>query len=215
MVQAIMEGRKTMTRRVVKYKKKIEKPMIGFSCFTQKDMFSVRGKHENGDFGESFFKLPYIVGDILWVRETFRKYCPLDENDNFQQPIIEYVADNPQPVFLTDGDGGIELNKDGTEKFIPWKPSIFMPKAACRIFLEITGIRVERLQNIIDKDIKSEGIDCPSSKTRSGGYCPEGCTELRGAWRNLWQSINGEESWESNPWVWVISFKKTERPEGF
>lgn len=189
MVQAILEGIKTMTRRVIKYKKKIENPEIGWTAFGGDREFSVRGVHENGQFGESLFKMPYQKEDILWVRET---YCPTLSNDMLHK-------DTKLPFFYkADISKGNELMVAQTMRDYgyKWKPSIFMPKSACRIFLKITDVRVERLQDISNSDIRNEGA------------CQFGSTTYRLDFETLWESINGKESWKLNPWVWVIEFER-------
>ena len=168
------------------------------------------------------FKSPYgKVGDVLWVRETFT------ENG---LGYYRYKAD-----FSKVDCHGIPI--DGTFKSsqVPpkyrskWRPSLFMPKAACRIFLEITDIRVERLQDISKEDAINEGIDSwidhrfKSEPVRYASYCdfdnpkdPALYTSCPiNSFETLWQSINGKDSWEKNPFVWVISFKRIEKPDGF
>lgn len=172
MVRAILDGRKTQTRRVVKDK------ML---------------QENNGDVDEEFLlltmdKCPYgKVGDVLWVRETFNSdYGFKDIEGNVSPPGILYKATTPNLPF--NGD--------------KWKPSIFMPKSACRIFLEITNIRVERLQDISDQDAKSEGA------SPKEGVLFKRIERYDEAFERLWISINGYESWDSNPYVWVIEFKQ-------
>jgi hypothetical protein len=112
-------------------------------------------------------------------------------------------------------------------KRMTWKPSIFMPKIACRIFLEVTNVRVERLNDISESDAIAEGIYAKPgsvsgtrwytkfiSKTeaRLEGLFTESAKEC---FKSLWESINGKESWEANPWVWVYDFKRVEKPENF
>lgn len=174
MVKAILEGRKTMTRRVVK-----PAPEFGVEAASV--------QHEDGKAKAVFQSLsncsgitvacPYgRPGDRLWVRETF---CHLgDENENW----FLYKADNPDAL-----NGLIAT----------WKPSIHMPRAASRILLEITEIRVERLKDITASDCVCEGIEFESD-----------IFTTYNKFRRLWQSINGPESWAKNPWVWVIEFKK-------
>ncbi len=132
------------------------------------------------------------VGDILWVRETFQK-CR----------------------------NGFQYKADGISTTRKWKPSIFMPKEACRLFLEVTDVRVERLQDISERDSSREGI-----KMRVGGVppydsfyqmpgCPNRFQTAKQSFHHLWASINGKESWNQNPWVWVYEFKRVEKPEKF
>lgn len=208
MVQAILDGRKTQTRREIKYKKNIKNPKIGFTAFTEKGSFSVRGVHENGQYGESFFKMPICKGDILWVRETFA-FAPLDLESKKNWPeLSDYIYK------------ATTLNSTT----LKWKPSIFMPKEACRIFLEVTNVRVERLQDISEEDAIVEGITeyaygyWHNYESSFCGGRPKTSVDYKNpieSFKTLWQSINGKESWKANPWVWVYDFKKIERPLGF
>lgn len=206
MVQAILEGRKTQTRRVVK----------GEASKWLNDGFlpSYVADPEN-----TYFHQYGKPGELLWVRETFRKYFYVDKNGytHFDRELVEFAADNPPMINEVDGDGFHVQNKDGTEKFIPWKPSIHMPREACRLFLKVKNVRIERLQDCSEEDAISEGL------TRLGQgeayrdwfysentYFTDSATL---AFQKLWQKINGEKSWELNPWVWVIEFERTEKPE--
>jgi hypothetical protein len=168
MVQAILEGRKTMTRRIVKFKPFNEKHSRPKSVpFFDHSTNSI-----------SIF--PYgKIGDILWVKETFTEYFP----------------------------GEFEYKAGFTDEPIKWKPSIFMPKAAARIFLKITDIRVERLQDMSREDCKKEGVLLGNDNGKFAGW--------HDVFRDLWEKINGPDSWVSNPWVWVISFERCEKPENF
>lgn len=166
MVQSILAGRKTQTRR-------------------KADMLSRHlRKLEDGTFeGESgrIYKCPYgKVGDILWVRETFMNALNFPVlSDNF------YYKASVSNQFLQEWKGC-------------WKPSIFMPKDACRIWLEIVSVKVERLQDISEGNAIKEGS--------------EYLLNVREWFADLWKSINGDESWRNNPWVWVIEFKQIENP---
>ena len=184
MVQPILRNEKTQTRRIVKYSKNITDPKVGFSAFTDNDQFEVRGVHENGEYGSSFFKLKYKVGDILWVRETWH---PKRHNFTIGWK-YEYKA---------------TAEEDGTPTDEPWKPSIFMPKDACRIFLKVKRIRIERLQDISDNDIVKEGA------------ASFGCCTKQLNWQILWEKINGVESWNANPWVFVYEFERTDASFAF
>lgn len=156
------------------------------------------------------------VGDILWVKETTRQYYPVDGDGymNMEKLIVEYVADGLEPLLLSDGDGGFELDKNGQEKCVPLTPSIFMKKEHCRIRLEITDVRVERLQDISEEDAMNEGAERgilrDGPNTEKGEFHLEHNihADYRNGFKFIWMTINGKESWDSNPWVWVISFKK-------
>lgn len=226
MVQAILEGRKTQTRRVVKWQ-----PRCTNASWVQR---GIQWFFPNAA-PEGSIKCPFgQPGDVLWVRESWRKYFPVDENGymNINKEIIQYRADNPEEVRCVDGDGFQEWNKDGSEKYIGWNPSIHMPKAACRLFLKITNIRVERLQDISMDDVVAEGLnwaaviddDFPGIPLRGwkdfagGDYFVTGDgslpPEVR-SYKSLWQKINGADSWAANPWVWVVEFERCEKPENF
>lgn len=145
------------------------------------------------------------VGDILWVRETFHE----------DKAGYLYKADySPEALRI------VQTNPITKMK---WKPSIFMPKDACRLFLEITSIKVKRLHDISEEDAIKEGAkpcsDELSMENRLNNYNnPSNATYplvYVVGFKNLWKSINGEASWNLNPWVWVIGFKKVERPADF
>lgn len=229
MVQALLEGRKTQTRRVMKpqikdcdHSRHIEADWKDKPIQWSEAAFKIgraycgccgNGVEYSNDFGG--IKCPYgKPGDVLWVRETFRKYCKVDEYGytRYDQEVIEFAADNPPMINECDGDGCTMFKKDGTEKFIPWKPSIFLPKEAARIWLQVMGVKVERLQDITEDDAIAEGGKThqtelgPSYYDYETGYC-NGLFDAKDSFRTLWKSINGADSWAANPWVWAISFK--------
>lgn len=235
MVQALQDGRKTQTRRVVKFGKEIFTTDIVNPSFTT-DPFMVHFKAPGDLTALCGLPCPYgQPGDVLWVRETYREYLKPDEfgYPDVNNRVIEYRADNPGDIYLFDGDGFQEFNKDGSEKFIPWKPSIHMPKAAARIFLKVVSVRVERLQDISEADAVAEGLAMQSKDNgitykfgipdRDGlpGTCDNGWAwsdwdqNPVESYKSLWQSINGPESWDANPWVWVVEFEKCDKPENF
>lgn len=200
MVNVILDGSKTQTRRVVK-------PQPVFVCKKTAEHLGqpVISKAPNWDL-ENFIKSPYgKVGDQLWVRETWNHDCyPYPISDN---PIFHYRAD-----YFDDPLGAdLELSKDGIRR--KWFPSIHMPRKASRIQLEITDIRVERLNEISECDAKAEGIT-PNDVRQMwlfGATIEDRAAIYKHAavepFRTLWESINGEGSWATNPWVWVIEFK--------
>jgi hypothetical protein len=196
MVKAMLRGQKTQTRRLCKWNKKIENPVVGFTSFTGEGQFSVRGVHESGRYGESFFNLPYKKGDILYVRETSCwVMC------NHASDLLEGMLS--QIVYKTD------VHEDwmiyAKEKYgYKWTPSIHMPKDFARIFLKVKSVKIERLHDISANDVNSEGIGDPI-ETES--------EELFDLWEKLWISIYGERSFQSNPWVIVTTFERIENPE--
>lgn len=222
MVRAILNGTKTMTRRIVK-----NQPGNGIEdCYARPDGLHM-WTHLKVGVGcgmGSPFSCPYgKKGDILWVRETWAETVNVNQLDDWPGRPNLKLDEEPEDnykciIYRADGEWSW-CDDDGfsTERSY-WKPSIFMPKAACRIFLEITDVRVERLQDISEEDCISEGI-LPVESFNSGegkytgqsfhNYLPHGYSEVgaKDSFQSLWRSINGEESWNSNPWVWAISFK--------
>jgi hypothetical protein len=175
MVQAILAGRKTQTRRVVKPQPTYSKGMVGPVWWI-------------GDENSKEIKCPYgQSGDVLWVRETWQETTWLHPS-NDEYGYIYKASENGREWAANDESW-------------TWKPSIYMPKDACRIFLRITNVRVERLQDISAADCYKEGACSPTSSTP------------KLAWQLLWQSINGPESWNTNPFVWVVEFERIEKPQ--
>ena len=180
MVQAILNGTKTQSRRVIK-----PQPYQSYSSLSWDGNDKSGNGRGTGIIGtnEAGLKmwLPLVcpygqAGDRLWVRETF--WAMADGKT------IYYKATVPFPNFP-----------------FTWKPSIHMPRWASRITLEITGIRVERVQDISHEDARAEGV-IPMT------CCLPDAQHYFTPFKELWDSINAKHSWESNPWVWVIEFKK-------
>ncbi|WP_257394092.1 hypothetical protein [Enterobacter hormaechei] len=202
MVRAILDGRKTQTRRIMKVQ-----PSDGFHpthngydldlnahWYTpgvvdkngylqpaKKDVFGVADENEG-------YTCPFgAVGDRIWVRETF---CA--------------VPDYDEPA----GCSALLYAADGNGPYGKWTPSIHMPRCASRITLEITGVRVERLNTISQEDAQAEGMELTVWRQHTLTRIAEG--EVLTPYDNfaqLWESIYGEGSWHTNPWVWVIEFK--------
>ena len=183
MVKAILDGRKkTQTRRIVKTPKDFGE---------MRDVFDDDYLNSHGfiaidtSIGHGFkVRCPYgKVGDVLWVRETWRV-------DDYNSSETIYKADIPDEI-LSDIKGVAK-----------WKPSIFMPRTASRITLEITNIRVERLQDITEVDAKAEGV-------QEGDDWLDFCLGQK-HFAELWDKINEKRgySWASNPFCWVLSFKR-------
>lgn len=210
MVRALLEGTKTQTRRLVKPQPRadVDDHLYhgrGMWRFYRKAFGGARSvDHPTAEDGG--YRCPYgQPGERLWVRETWAKV-----------PATAY-------------QGSIDTATDGTRTVVPhrelnhglywsiyradwtrvaperWRPSIHMPRAACRIVLEITDVRVQRLQEITEDDARAEGIDLsginldvPATFDRPMAY----------EYRRLWDSINGAGAWSANPWVWCVSFKR-------
>lgn len=187
MVKAILSGSKVQTRRVVKDK---HAP------------FKISKDNQYAMGLDQLLSCPYgQVGDVLWVRETFAKIKSLETGLTYSLPKadFEYYKDK-----LIQGEK------------VKWKSSIHMPKEACRLFLQIKSIRVEMLNDITEGDACLEGVELMDTN-RYKDYIDKHNSVIssRISFATLWQSINGEESWNSNPWVWVIEFERIEKPKNF
>ncbi|WP_312423606.1 hypothetical protein [Kosakonia cowanii] len=213
MVRAILDGRKTQTRRIMKVQP--ENVDLGLRRITDSSVAKEVGmyfwcladacgvKHRSNLFSCPFGE----VGDRIWVREAWARYnIDQDSHD------IAYRATTPE-----------DWPEEGR-----WRPSIHMPRWASRIMLEITGVRVERLNNTSHEDAEREGIHTEvwDQMVVAKNYAAEDgffqfwsesmphyveMNELyRSSFQSLWQSIYGAENWQANPWVWVIEFKRIE-----
>ena len=196
MVNAILEGSKTQTRRVIKHKSIPDIKQVG-TCYGSKEFdWTVYGARAIQDF--SWVDCPYgKVGDQLWVRETFGVF----DKDHQIDSKYYYKADTPE------GSDSDEIRINYGYKY---KPSIHMPRAASRIQLEITDIRVERLNDISEDDCDAEcfGGDFPKKVLPSLAHLFDSSMSIKQCFAALWESINGKGSWNQNPWVWVIEFKR-------
>jgi len=187
MVQAILNGTKFQTRRVIKGIDQLEGAY--FQTLVQHATGRITFSSLNVDYAIEV-KCPYgQVGDVIWVREKHRALVNCQDNSFASW---SYYSDMPK-----------EFHEQFPKK---WTPSIHMPKTACRLFLKIKEIRVERLQDLSRGDAMGEGCPFPNM---ADGQNPKDW------FAQLWQSINGEQSWNENPWVWVIEFEKIEKPENF
>ena len=227
MVRAIMDGRKTCTRRLIKPQWE-ECP----TCKYVHNEYIYDKMAENvycarcGYPMEPERRSPYQPGDILYVRET---WCRYDD---------DHIIDGRKYAYKADAS---PISEEARKKFgYRWRPSIHMPKEAARIWLKVTDVRVERLQDITEDGAEAEGmpdsLDYPVDKA----YCPlckgEGiigtvdvhslghmdvdcpyCDSYRKRFENLWNSINQKSldsyGWDANPWVWVIEFERCEKPQ--
>lgn len=206
MVRAILDGRKTQTRRVVKPQPVhwTEVRLPGESRYTPCDDWSV-GAGGMMPRHEFISRCPYgQPGDRLWVREAWCHKCedgmPVYTDDGGLDPSCAWYRADGVEVTAADENGGTRFNKNGTESS-PWVPSIHMPRWASRITLEITGVRVERVQEISHKEALAEGV--PYDVSKPGG-------SPLSSFHSLWDSINAKRGfgWDKNPWVWVIEFRR-------
>lgn len=175
MVQARLANRKDQTRRLIK------------------DPYIVE-RLASGDHDRTYIEknVPYKIGDILWVRETFWFDILAQE--------YEYKADEKPYMKL----------------FTGWKPSIHMPKEAARIFLKVKNVRWQRIQDISETDAIAEGVKLyDTNRYKDYEDLNNSFLHARISFASLWESINGKNSWQKNPYVWVYDFEQVEKPADF
>lgn len=238
MVRAILEGRKTMTRRVIKPYR--NHPIVNLAEAEPSLGYSGR-VNDPESWGYEFLDdgapaplsawpelCPYgQPGDLLWVRETH----------SLHQTHGQHRGDDKRwgpwgglPTKVSPDGTQIACYREGFDRCDGgrWRPSIHMPRWASRITLEVTGVRVERLQDITPAQILAEGVRIPatpegralidiSTKHGPAAFLPKLSDAspddlLRAHWAALWVQINGIDSWNANPWVWVVEFKRVEVP---
>lgn len=207
MVRAILDGRKSCTRRLVKN---------DIEAVLNSPYHKAHPEVEDKQIISKLCNPPYKTGDILYVREM---WCalPVNEAGHMRGHCVYY--------YRADGD----LRPEGWRG--KWHPSIRMPKEAARIWLKITDVRIERLQEMKPVDVIKEGAypdcwDCLNTYGESGSQCCYGteeqcsqCDEVMMEWEKLWNSTIKKSDldcygWDANPWVWVIEFDRCEKPKG-
>lgn len=200
MVRAILDGRKSCTRRIVKH----DVEAILNSPYHK--------EHPEVEDEQIISKLcipPYQPGDILYVRETWQYLYELDGNEQVVEDTGKYyyAATDTIPFDTYVDASGV------THERVPWHPSIHMPKEAARIWLKVTNVRVERLQEITPQGAWKEGARC------SCLHPVPDCAGNKTAFVNIWNSTIKKSDidrygWDANPWVWVIEFEQCEKPKG-
>lgn len=219
MVRAILEGRKSCTRRICKDANECTVPDMEFYN-ADKRTYAVHNfadKKHTEQLSIAERTCPICPGDILYVRETWHKYTKrIGKGESCR--LAEFY-----------GYKASVANSEDAEE--PWHPSIHMPKEAARIWLKVTDARVERLQEMKPVDVIKEGAypdcwDCLNTYGESGSQCCYGteeqcsqCDEVMMEWEKLWTSTIKKSDldrygWDANPWVWVIEFERCEKPEG-
>lgn len=196
MVQAILAGRKTQTRRIVTSRNSIHGNRQMWDALDFKDAFP------DGMNGLNYLKVArpadetrhrvypkWEVGDRLWVRESFA----IIGSDPIRGGEGEILVD--RFIYAYRGQ-----KQPHIEKLYKWKPSIHMPREASRILLEVVKVRVEQLNQIGENDAMAEGMTLESPRWFKRAH----------VFQELWEKIHGEGSWQTNPWVWVIEFKRIE-----
>ncbi|MGO0792773.1 hypothetical protein ACTOWA_23205 [Herbaspirillum seropedicae] len=219
MVRAILAGDKTQTRRIMK-----PQPSIN-GQWHHLPTYGASSEQAFREGAPCFTPCPYgQLGDRLWVRETWRGIVEISPPDAVKPDygVARYVP-------AQEHCKRVEYAATGQRDADPWRPSIHMPRWASRFLLEVTGVRVERLQDIREEDALTEGIEKnwtgDPGRGQNGfgtvGWIPdcgwinymedmdgEPAYTPQDSFRSLWQSINGRASWEANPWVWVIGFRR-------
>lgn len=216
-VRALMDGKKTQTRHVIK------EPCNGVTTDIEDGEACITNQNDEwvprvSPFGQQ--------GDLMWVRETWGKVVMVELfgfSPGSRTEEIVYKAgrkvhrsvDRPENSYSFD-DWPLSFVDDTTPP--KWRRSIHMPRWASRLTLKITGVRVERLQYISEEDAQAEGIErvgggasCSPWRDYSNGKSNGSFSAPSSSYRSLWQSIYGYDSWESNPWVWVIEFEVIQR----
>lgn len=216
MVRAILDGRKTQTRRPIKPQPTLTK---GSSFSWKGNLYGSGSDDRETNINFAHVACPFgKSGDRIWVRETFS--CignedghPVDADGNLcnrEDAQCIYRASAIQKP----NNYGLWTSPDGFDFDGAWTPSIHMPRWASRITLEITRVRVERLNSISEEDAQADGVqpagellpDYPDTYlTPAGDFAT-----AKVAFQCLWESIYGDDSWQANPWVWVIEFKRIE-----
>lgn len=231
MVRALLDGRKTQTRRVVKWRGLESGLNLSFNSLRvgrAVDIWVLESPSRTStEWRCAPTRCPYGTrGDHLWVRETF--YCDNAfypdgvgvsglwrevDGKRVAVPVEEQHAEMLAEDMYYRADGDPEF--EGAEGPTPWRPSIHMPRWVSRITLEITSVRVERLQDISEADAIDEGLEWnarldPAGPSKWRVYTAEktGTNCPVSSYQSLWESINGAESWDANPWVWVVAFKR-------
>lgn len=194
-VRAILAGQKTMIRRAVRIPPRKLCPVSAqFSSVKNGVAMFICGT--DGALVRCQLGQP---GDRLWVRKTWNARPVSEVDSGMYEAWAPYKAIPKQQP----SNAWVYFEADGDEEG-PWRPSIHMPRWASRLTLEITSVRVERLQDISGMDAKREGVSVPAHLPHDGADLDY----ARREYRRLWQSINGPGSWDANPWVWVVEFKR-------
>ncbi|WP_312587398.1 hypothetical protein [Comamonas terrigena] len=207
LVRAILAGQKTQTRRVVKWKNLHQGLNLGFSGLgvekTPLGWVLRSDTRTSSEWRCSGTPCPMgNPGDRIYVRETFVQGYKTDPATGALRECDEDGNDVPMSTWYRATDGGISWSDDdGWETNVPWKPAIHMPKALARIWLEINGVRVQRLQSITEADCIAEGATGGHGAIPNYAYS---ATPLE-HFRHIWESTGGD--WTANPWVWVVDFK--------
>ena len=218
MVRAILDGKKTQTRRIVRPLRGAPFPMsdLPWRAIVHADGFAALiAEHAGGETAVPLPRSPYgVPGDRLWVRERWAAHDTLDD---LSPQRIDEIDEDRNIWYAVDGDSGWgSLLADPSWRG-RWRPSIHMPRWASRIDLDVTTVRVERLQAITEDDARAEGVEAIDGMYDEAELCRIAkemrtpATDARVWYRWLWDEINGDRApWASNPWVWVVEFARVD-----
>lgn len=225
MVQGILDGRKTVTRRTIKGKIILSPDSEHKVCFFPYKVRKDKGREIRSIQCftlESFAEIetPYHPGDILYVRETWAFIPCIGCNGEYARPGVGMACYDTQAVEYDDGnsisDGCFVYRADcKNPERICWRPSIHMPKEAARIFLKVKDVRVERLQAMTLDDFLSEGV---TIRPEAFNDPDNAYLQARDVFVKIWDSTVKKEQiylygWDGNPWVWTIEFERCGKPE--
>lgn len=214
MVRAVLDGSKTQTRRVTKTEITMGRDSILAPHRGRKHAAAyLLPEHAADAVGCCPYGQP---GDRLWVREAHSIY---PTHGQHRADGERWGPWGGLPTTVSEDGKQIAYYREGFDRCDPgrWRPSIHMPRWASRITLEITGVRVERLQDISEADAVAEGVErtvtgdgwrryCADPELEAAGLTP--CATAAASYRSLWEQINGPGSWDANPWVWAIEFRR-------
>ena len=203
MVQAILAGRKTQTRRDIKqFNEVVGKNDALDDIYIEAKKELVISVHHEGDDDITLcrYSLPFAEGDIMWVRETWQEVLYW----------VEHGYDHRSSKYIYKATGE-EFKREGSK----WKPSIHMPKDACRLFLKVKRVWIEKLKDISKEDARDEGILGNSHSYLDYIHKTLIHENPTYSFKSLWQKINGNGSWDENPYVFCYEFEKTDKPVKF
>lgn len=196
MVRAILAGRKTQTRRILKPQ------------HIPAGVRTLRFENQNAEELMHVAKCPYgSPGDRLWVRETWGEVSHVDWGDPRKEPFVHVLGPDERCIIYREEALRHGFEWAGESEAERWRPSIHMPRWASRLALAITDVRVQRVQEISEEDACWEGAMGPFPTFSHGEIGEGGPDSHRDGFADLWNSINGPDAWQRNDWVWALTFE--------
>lgn len=233
MVMAILDGRKTVTRRLINPRYRDDE--YGFNVCTKAtgEMWVEKYDEDEGDFETTrYVNPPYKQGDVIYVRETWQEVFD-PEHCKERTPLSEMIS-NLNEIALSEHEDRTGWNTKAyyvykadnlkyvdEENFLKWRPSLHMPKEAARIFLRVTDVRIKRLQDMNGNDFEKEGIKTGITHFKSqfnnfgnADRYEEALQNFSKLWNGTIKPVDFDQfEWEANPWVWVIEFERCDKPK--